>query len=409
MHARAKVRRSARLDKMQRGDKERLGCWDRDRRGHYRTRDEGIKKLPVKQPACRHDGIWRERGKEQPWGTQEQTVSSEPYRSPNVPHAAIKHSKSCLECAAVQCWSTIALGGRLVTPGVPSPRPPTPRVQLQRVLYKTTHCHRNAARSSRPRCGPHGNTCGRVHMLVFPVFFFLSIFFFFFFPHLPPAMPVWAPAVACMRTAVSHSPTQGTRLDSCYPLACHSPPCASHLNLPGYIHSFTGRAPSRWACSRFLVCPPGLVFGRSPPEPRAPCCLSLHICFLTPQSQVVIVLAVRPPTATSSPLRNHPKGGYLHESTIGRSCMSLCARAVRPLVCFVGLLPGPRLTAAFHFFCFSSPLLLQHPLSPRSLRRPLARASLPRYEMRDTRPACFLQCSAASYNNRSFRSCAAKS
>ncbi|KAK7617582.1 hypothetical protein IWX50DRAFT_324773 [Phyllosticta citricarpa] len=165
---------------MQRGDKERLGCWDRDRRGHYRTRDEGIKKLPVKQPACRHDGIWRERGKEQPWGTQEQTVSSEPYRSPNVPHAAIKHSKSCLECAAVQCWSTIALGGRLVTPGVPSPRPPTPRVQLQRVLYKTTHCHRNAARSSRPRCGPHGNTCGRVHMLVFPVFFFLSIFFFFF-------------------------------------------------------------------------------------------------------------------------------------------------------------------------------------------------------------------------------------
>ncbi|KAK7561370.1 hypothetical protein IWX49DRAFT_41645 [Phyllosticta citricarpa] len=180
MHARAKVRRSARLDKMQRGDKERLGCWDRDRRGHYRTRDEGIKKLPVKQPACRHDGIWRERGKEQPWGTQEQTVSSEPYRSPNVPHAAIKHSKSCLECAAVQCWSTIALGGRLVTPGVPSPRPPTPRVQLQRVLYKTTHCHRNAARSSRPRCGPHGNTCGRVHMLVFPVFFFLSIFFFFF-------------------------------------------------------------------------------------------------------------------------------------------------------------------------------------------------------------------------------------
>lgn len=50
-----------------------------------------------------------------------------------MPHAASKHFKSCLESWLLLLLLDHCTGGPFVitptTPGVPSPRPPTPRVQ----------------------------------------------------------------------------------------------------------------------------------------------------------------------------------------------------------------------------------------------------------------------------------------
>ncbi|KAK8188102.1 uncharacterized protein BKA78DRAFT_175171 [Phyllosticta capitalensis] len=139
-------------------------------------------------------------------------------------------------------------------------------------------------------------------------------------------MPVVVPAVAeALRTAVSHpthSPTQGTRLLLSPCVFCT--PCILQTGFPGSrphacISSFTGFAPNRWACSRLLLFSPGLVFGRTSSSkggaprwpPHLPACLSQSVFPLahsTPQIQVVIVVAVRPPPPKSHPHRNHPRG-----------------------------------------------------------------------------------------------------
>ncbi|KAK8160163.1 hypothetical protein BC567DRAFT_27022 [Phyllosticta citribraziliensis] len=223
----------------------------------------------------------------------------------------------------------------------------------------------------------------------------------------------------CMRTAVSHSPTQGTRLllSPCVPF---TPLYFAPPNLPGSGKATPASTPSPVSPR---VAGPAVGYSSVPLAwysvgqlrrrgHLADCllaCLSLSICFLTPQDQVVIVLAVRPPTAKSSSLRNHPKGGtYMRPPLVDPACRYACVPFVRSSVSLVHSPARDWLRRPVSFVS-SLPLLSQQSLSPRSVRRPLARAWSPRYEMRDARPTCFLQRSTALYDTRSSGYCAAKS
>ncbi|KAK8207234.1 hypothetical protein IWZ01DRAFT_359385 [Phyllosticta capitalensis] len=213
-------------------------------------------------------------------------------------------------------------------------------------------------------------------------------------------MPVLVPAVAeALRTAVchpTHSPTQGARLLLSPCVFCT--PCILQTGFPGSrphacISSFTGLAPNRWACSRLLLFSPGLVFGRTSSSkggaPRWPphlsACLSQSVFPLahsTPQIQVVIVVTVRPPTAQVPSTQKPPEGGtYMHPPLVDPAYRYACALLVGWFISFVRLsAPSNRdwsRRAPFLFLLVAPPSVGQPAAAPR---RPLARASPPRYE-----------------------------